>query len=663
MTGILQALLASISSAVSAITDQYFNYVTLLLPGNGTNGAQNNTFLDGSTNNFTITRNGNTTQGTFTPYGDNWSNYFDGSGDYLSATGSSATQMGTGAFTWECWCYVTTTASYQCLIDTRTSPSSGSSTGMALLLDTGTYTPIAATTSTVLTSSISVTANAWNHVALTRTSGGTLTIWVNGASGGTVSNSTNLTDTALWVGGNNTSPFPAYVNGYLSNVRIVKGSDLYTASFTPPTSPLTAITNTGFLTCQSNRFIDNSSNAFAITVNGNTSVQRFSPFSPTSAYSTSVIGGSGYFDGTGDYLSGPTNTATAFNLTGNFTIECWAYFNSVSTAFAGLASWSDSSGWNGWQFQNNAGTLTFEFLTGSAGVATVNSSTTMTTGQWYHLAVVRSSSTITLYINGVSVGTTTYSSSQTSSSSFIKIGADRLASALVTGYISNLRVVNGTAVYTAAFTPPTSPVTAITNTTLLCNFTNAGIIDNAMMNDLETVGNAQISTTQSKFGGSSMYFDGTGDYLVSADSPSWDLGNTFTVEGWIYPTSTTSYKTICAHGAGGWYLSIASGNLEAYDFTSGKTVTSATSSISTNSWQHIALVCNAGSAQFYINGTASGSATTGFVFSDVSGTFTVGEQGTYGYTFAGYIDDLRITKGVARYTANFTAPIAAFPTQ
>ena len=52
----------------SATTDEYFNLVSLLLPGNGTNGAQNNTFLDSSTNNFAITRNGNTTQGTFSPF-------------------------------------------------------------------------------------------------------------------------------------------------------------------------------------------------------------------------------------------------------------------------------------------------------------------------------------------------------------------------------------------------------------------------------------------------------------------------------------------------------------------------------------------------------------------------------------------------------------------
>ena len=71
--------------------DPYFQYNSILLPGQGTNGAQNNTFLDSSTNNFTITRNGNTTQGTFTPFSQAagyWGNYFDGTGDYFTSSTS-----------------------------------------------------------------------------------------------------------------------------------------------------------------------------------------------------------------------------------------------------------------------------------------------------------------------------------------------------------------------------------------------------------------------------------------------------------------------------------------------------------------------------------------------------------------------------------------------
>ena len=69
--------------------DPQFNYVTMLLHGDGTNGAQNNTFLDSSTNNFTITRNGNTTQGSFSPYGSNWSNYFGGGTNLSLATATA----------------------------------------------------------------------------------------------------------------------------------------------------------------------------------------------------------------------------------------------------------------------------------------------------------------------------------------------------------------------------------------------------------------------------------------------------------------------------------------------------------------------------------------------------------------------------------------------
>ena len=69
-----------LNSIYTGGADPYFEYTTLLLSGNGTNGAQNNTFLDGSTNNFTITRNGNATQGTFSPFSQTgWGNYFNGS--------------------------------------------------------------------------------------------------------------------------------------------------------------------------------------------------------------------------------------------------------------------------------------------------------------------------------------------------------------------------------------------------------------------------------------------------------------------------------------------------------------------------------------------------------------------------------------------------------
>ena len=95
--------------------DAQFPYTVLLLNGDGTNNAQNNTFLDSSTNNFTITRNGNATQGSFSPYANNWSWYFDGTGDYLVSSGRA--NIATGEFTIEAWVYPTVLNAYNTIFE------------------------------------------------------------------------------------------------------------------------------------------------------------------------------------------------------------------------------------------------------------------------------------------------------------------------------------------------------------------------------------------------------------------------------------------------------------------------------------------------------------------------------------------------------------------
>ena len=100
------------------------------------------------------------------------------------------------------------------------------------------------------------------------------------------------------------------------------------STITVPTAPLTAIANTQLLICQSPTFIDNSTNNFTITAVGNSRPTQQNPFGYTSAltegYTVSTIGGSAYFDGTGDYLSVPDNSALTFG-SGNFTISGWLY--------------------------------------------------------------------------------------------------------------------------------------------------------------------------------------------------------------------------------------------------------------------------------------------------------------------------------------------------
>lgn len=651
-----------------ATADQYWSYVAMLMSTTATNAQQNNTFLDSSTNNFTITRNGNTTQGSVNPYGSNWSNYFDGTNAYLTSATSSAYAMGTGDFTIEGW-FFTTASGDQALWDNRASTSSAVGIACRLITSTNTLRVILNNTA-LFTTSQAVTLNQWNHIAIVRASG-TVTAYLNGTAmtGGSATGTTNITDTNMWIGKLQDAGY--FYNGYISNFRVVKGTAVYTTTFTPPTAPLTAITNTSLLTCQSNRFRDNSTNAFTITVNGNTAVTPFSPFiAPNPGYTTAANGGSGYFDGSGDYLQTPSNAAFALG-TGDYTVECWLYATSAPSdmgIYEGRSTGSSSDGFTLTAFSSSV----IRIYSGGVLVA---SSGTNYVGQWVHVAVTRASGTTTLWINGVSQGTSSTSYNCTNTDAVVGGGRYSAGSSVNTyfpGYISNFRIVKGTAVYTAAFTPPTTPLTAITNTSLLLNFTNAGIFDSATINNMETVGNAQVSTTQAKFGTTSAYFDGTGDYLTFPATQNTAFGTgDFTIEFWVNPSTqvntypglfgnqsftTNSFVAYERHATYSTKFSVF-----CYNYSSGAAILVSTTSVSTNTWYHIAITRSGSTFRLFVNGTVEATAT----FSgSVDGGVPLKYIGCDYITnqFAGYLDDFRITKGVARYTANFTAPTQAFPT-
>ena len=209
---------------------------------------------------------------------DSGSIQFNG-GNYLSVAGGAGTAMSTDNFTWETYVYPTSSTGYQAFIDTRTNPlGGGDTTGFYFGTNDNTLTPIYYTDSLQLASSINITINSWNHVALTR-NGGTVTLWVNGVSGGTKSDTTNLTEQRVFVGG--VAIGGLNLTGSISNLRIVKGTAVYTAPFTPPTAPLTAITNTQLLMNMSTSgtaYIDSSVNAFTVTAVGTPSWSALNPF-------------------------------------------------------------------------------------------------------------------------------------------------------------------------------------------------------------------------------------------------------------------------------------------------------------------------------------------------------------------------------------------------
>ncbi len=172
-------------------------------------------------------------------------------------------------------------------------------------------------------------------------------------------------------------------------------------------------------------------------------------------------------------------------------------------------------------------------------------------------------------------------------------------------------------------------------------------------------GNAQISTTQSKFGGASGLFDGNGDYLTASSADfSFGTGD-FTVEGWMYVVDGTSYKAIASFvsGSNNNSLYVLNSTLIWFDVTS----RAASASFSLSTWHHFAVTRASGVVRVFLNGTKSSSDYT-TSFNIASGSVRIGVRGaSLSEFFNGYIDDFRITKGVARYTANFTPPTAAFP--
>jgi hypothetical protein len=411
-----------------------------------------------------------------------------------------------------------------------------------------------------------------------------------------------------------------------------------------------------------------------LTINGGTpSVQAFSPFLTTTSYDPSLHGGSAYFDGTGDYLSAPSNSAFAFG-TGNFTLECWIYVSSPSDTpiYEGRTSGDSSLGFTLTAYSSTVIRIFCGSVLISATVANY-------TNQWTHVAVVKNSGTTTLYVNGVSGGTTASLGNLTDTQPLIGAGrytSSASPSAYMLDYISNFRIVKGTAVYTGNFTPPTSQLTAIANTSLLANFTNAGIIDQSGKNNLETVGNAQVSTAVKKYGSTSMYFDGTGDYLSILSSPNLNFGTgDFTIEFWFYAPAQGTTRTAfigadVAYGANFWTIQLNNTSpayssriqLWCYNMNAAAVVAVGSTTLSVNTWYHVAVVRNGSAITIYVNGTSDGTATSSASLDGgVSQAISIAKNSTDYYT--GYIDDLRITKGVARYTSNFTAPISTFVTK
>ena len=433
---------------------------------------------------------------------------FNGSNQYLSIASNSAFNFGTGNYTVEGWFYWTSVPA-----NARPFTNGQSAGSFQFYWDGGTYTSNKLTISNRIANQLQVSflpvVNTWYHIAAVRNSG-TVSIYVNGTSLGSIADSNNYSTSAVFnIGGDVGNGGTWFFPGYISNVRVVSGTAVYTSNFTPSTSPLTAIANTSLLTCHDTTIRDASVNNFTITNNNTATVSSVAPFTAVLASSmkfkktiTTRIGRSVLFDGTNQYLSLP-NTG-ALNLgSNNFTIEAWVYPTSVSgnknifyingnaSSYSAICLYIQNSKFA--FLANQTGGYPWTLQIGEVG-PTISSNT------WYHVATTRSGNSFYVFVNGTLVSGAPYSLSGALFNGTINsIGYQAAIASYFTGYISNARIINGTALYTASFTAPTSPLTAIANTSLLtCNAPT--IVDSSSNNFAITNNNAATVSTTNPFG-------------------------------------------------------------------------------------------------------------------------------------------------------------------
>jgi hypothetical protein len=378
--------------------------------------------------------------------------------------------------------------------------------------------------------------------------------------------------------------------------------------------------------------------------------------------------GSASFDGSGDYLEIPYSDAFDY-LLDDFTVEFWVRLNSIDrvhgiicatinggmdiqigTNFLGIGNHFES-----WQHQFSWSPLV---------------------DTWYHVAITRESGNTKAFINGQQIDTTKNDSSKSYSmfGGNIRIGR---GDGDLNGYLDDIRITKGVARYTSDFTPPQtkliSPSLSLDNNTSLLmhmdgNQGSTTFRDSSPNNfTITRNGSIRIDASTKKFGSGAAFLDGSGDYLEIPANATITGTEDFTIECWVYPvtlTPSSGYTFIY-----GFKNESPNGNFS-FGYTTGGFLFTATAwqgidntantqPLILNQWSHIALTRTGGTLRGFVNEQQCISASNNNNYPSGKVGAIGGDYGGNPY-FYGYIDELRISKGIARYTANFVPQTAPF---
>lgn len=385
-----------------------------------------------------------------------------------------------------------------------------------------------------------------------------------------------------------------------------------------------------------------------------------------------------YFDGSGDYYNITIGYTSYFQFTSNtFTVEAWVKFDTVSAIRMFLSNYVNTS--VGWSLGTSNGKLA-AWLSGQG--VDISGTTTLDANVWYHIALVGSNGSYKLFLNGVQEGNT-YTGATRLDGGALAVGSFAGGANFFKGYIKGLRVISGTNIYTQNFSEnlPSMPFGVSNNTVLLINPSSPNIIDSTSKNKLIiTEGNSEVTTTNFKYGTGSLYFDGNGDALkIPATTDLALYFDDFTIEFWCNFTDTnytsgTCNRTIISQGSNNssslyWpnrYRIVVDAQTNRGNAVGGISfITNVTTGCKTvvpvndGAWHHIAFTRKNAVMRCFVDGVLKSTVNNGTYFMDSETPYTIGRQGIdvdpCGY-YKGFLDDIRIIKGAALYTQDFTPP-------
>ncbi len=472
----------------------------------------------------------------------------------------------------------------------------------------------------------------------------------------------------------------------------------------------------------STSFEDSSGNNHSISLPGGSNVHHDT--------SPSLFGNSAIkFDGTGDYLSVANSTDFQFG-SGDFTIDFWVFLNNTNNDYSGFFG-KQSNDNNRWYFAvTSSGGLSLFVKSSGNTLINLDWGSSIQTDGWNHIALVREGSSFHAFINGEFVSTETDNAAFPNFSDPLEIGRRRYPAAggdpsgfeYLDGSIDEFRISKGVARWSSDFNVADgryrqwearsghilvsdgsslnvaggSNGRKLTNdawtstdgatwaevhwrTNLLVHsdstdgntsFSDSSDSKNNPGRSLTASGNVHHETDQKKFGNTSIYFDGSGDYLTTESSAEFRFGSDrFSIDLWVRFKGLDTLRPLVGQWSNvnqRWYLGVDEfGDTYFHAVDSGAAVINGNTSqwntnFSANTWYHIALVRSGKTFELFVDGTSKGS------FSDSSPIPTITSFGlNLGYAtngngdpiyFKGYMDEVRISRGVARWTANFTPP-------